>query len=469
MSFATNHKRRIYFGRFGLRGRLTAWLTAVLVASLSAGFVWVHLGLKSVLESKNDDFLRRKAAEWSAVAKDGGRKGLEGEIDREVSAYADEGLIVALRGPAESADLVQPDGPFERRLAARLAELDLPDNHARTLEFDRGRFRVARITLRVENRDLALDLALSTSQTEATLAQFDRRVAAGGLAFALAAVLGGSWLSAQALRPVARSVATARRLNPEDLTARLPRTEARDELDELAATINDLLDRLADYHAQAARFTADASHELRGPLAALRAAIDVALQKGRTLDEYREVLATLGEQCDRLTVLVNGLLLLARADAGQVELKREPLDLTSIADEVAEMYAPLAEERGLSLRLETNAPVSVVGDVSRLRQLATNLVDNAVKFTEAGGSIVLRVDEFGEFARLTVIDDGVGIPPDQLPHVFERFHQADPARSSQGFGLGLSICRAIALAHGGSIVADSSPRRGASFTVLLPR
>lgn len=455
--------------RFGLRGRLTAWLTAVLAASLSAGFVWVHVGLARVLESKNDDFLSRKAAEWIAVASADGREGLRGEIDREVSAYADDGLIVALRGPDGGIEHLRPDGPLERRLFGRALGLGRIEGQARTIEFESGRYRFARFPLRVDRRESSLEIALSTRPTEATLSQFDRRAAAGGLAFAIAAWLGGSWLSSKALRPVARSVATARRLNPEDLSARLPRTGAGDELDELAATINDLLDRLADYHAQAARFTADASHELRGPLAAIRATIDVALQKGRTAEEYREVLAALGEQCDRLTVLVNGLLLLARADAGQVDLRRERLDLAAAADEVAEMYAPLAEERGLNLRSEANAPVFVHGDAARLRQLANNLVDNAVKFTEAGGSIVIRVDESAGFARLIVRDDGVGIQADQLTHVFERFHQADPARASQGFGLGLSICRAIALAHGGSIEARSSPGRGSVFTVLLPK
>ena len=156
---------------------------------------------------------------------------------------------------------------------------------------------------------------------------------------------------------MARSIRTARRARPRRPVRRgCPGPASGDELDQLAGTINDLLDRLAAYHAQVIRFTADASHELRSPLAAMRAAVEVALQQPRTAEEYREVLASLGEQCERLTALVNGLLLLARADAGEVELRREPVDLAALAAEVAEMYQPLAEEHGVTLTWDHPAP-----------------------------------------------------------------------------------------------------------------
>src|SRR5262249_31161796 len=148
----------------------------------------------------------------------------------------------------------------------------------------------------------------------------------GAAVFLILAIAGGLFLSRQALSPVAESIRAARRLDPENLSERLPRTGAGDELDELAGTINGLLDRLAAYHAQIIRFTADASHELRSPLGAMRAAVEVALQNPRGSEEYRNVLASLAEQCERLTALVNGLLLLARADAGGVLIRREAVN-----------------------------------------------------------------------------------------------------------------------------------------------
>jgi heavy metal sensor kinase len=468
--------------RLGLRGRLMLWTAAVLALSLAAGFAWVHHGLRAVLEARNDAFLERKAAELAAVIRDeeeGGPQALEAEIRREVAAYQAEGLIVIVRRPDRVE--VMPPSPVGRRLADRLATLAGPSPVPRTLVLagPEENYRVLRTTLaepQQKEPGAILELGLALAETEATLAQFDRRVAAGGLAFLVLAVGGGLILSRQALRPVARSIRTARRLNPADLSARLPRTGAGDELDQLAGTINDLLDRLAAYHAQVARFTADASHELRSPLGAIRAAIEVALQQPRKNDEYRDVLGSLGEQCDRLTALVNGLLLLARADAGQVELRREPLDLAALVVEIAEMYQPLAEERDVTLscdcEFDRDGPASlpVAGDPSRLRQLLMNLVDNAIKFTEPGGGgrVTIRLERPEGLARLLVIDNGVGISPEHLPHIFERFYQADPARSAGGTGLGLSICRWIAEAHGGSIHAAREPGRGSRFTVLLP-
>jgi len=458
--------------RPGLRARLTLWTAAVLAASLAAGFAWVHHGLRAVLEARNDAFLGSKGAELVAVVRDvhgGGRAALEAEVRREVEAYEAEGLVVVVRRPGGVE--VAPRTGEARRLAEGLAHLDLGPG-PRTVELPgMGRpFRAVRLALEPPGEAACpLDLALSLSATLATLAQFDRRVAAGGLAFLALAVAGGLGLSRQALRPVARSIATARRLNPADLSARLPLAGSGDELDQLAGTVNDLLDRLAAYHDQAARFTADASHELRSPLAAMRAAVEVALQQPRTAAAYRDVLGAMGEQCDRLTVLVNGLLLLARADAGQVELRREPVDLATLAEEVAELFRPLAEERGVALASEAAQPLTVTGDPSRLRQLATNLIDNALKFTESGGSVALRCWREGDRLCLEVSDTGVGIPSDRLPHVFERFYQADPSRSSGNGGLGLSICRWIAEAHGGAIRVASEPGRGSTFTVSLPQ
>ncbi|RUL84366.1 sensor histidine kinase [Tautonia sociabilis] len=451
----------------GLRAKLTAWSSLVLGASLAAGFAWVHHGLRSVLEARDDAFLYRKAAELSAVVRDytpEGSEALEAEIRREVLAYQSEGLVVVLREPGRV--FVAPETEQSRGLARRLEGI----GSGATLETlalpASGRYRVLRAGLA---GDASLDLGLSLAETESTLAQFDRRVAFGGLFFLGLSVVGGAFLSRQALRPVAQSIQTAKRLEPSNLSERLPRTGAGDELDELAGTINELLDRLAAYHGQIIRFTADASHELRSPLGAMRAAVEVALGQPREPGEYREVLASLGEQCERLTALVNGLLLLARADAGEMPLRREPVDLSALASDVAEMYEPLAEERGVRFRSECGSPVPVLGDSGRLRQLVTNLVDNAIKFTEPGGSVTLRVGGAGDQARLVVEDTGVGIAPDHLPHVFERFYQADSARSLGGSGLGLSICRWIVEAHGGSVEATSRSGSGSAFVVSLPR
>jgi heavy metal sensor kinase len=462
-------------------------MAAVLALTLATGFAWVHHGLRAVLEAKNDAFLERKGAELVAVLRDeqsGGEEALEAEIRREVAAYGAEGLIVVVRGGDHV--LVAPASDAAQRLAGRLAASAAGATPvtvtvagpAQTLRYRTTRIVVTPASPRgtgagpASHAGIMLELGLSLAETETILAQFDRRAATGGLAFLALAACGGLLFAHQALRPVGQSIRTARRLNPADLSARLPRTGAGDELDQLAGTINDLLDRLADYHAQVARFTADASHELRSPLGAMRAAVEVALQQPRTALEYRDVLGSLGEQCERLTALVNGLLLLARADAGQVELGREPIDLGAMVAEVGEMYQPLAEERDITLTCHCPPTLGVAGDPARLRQLLMNLLDNAIKFTEPGGRVAIDAQRAGAAdesqARLVIADTGLGIAPEHLPHVFDRFYQADPARSAGGTGLGLSICQWIAEAHGGSIHAASVPGRGSTFTVVLP-
>ncbi len=460
----------MFFGKskpLGLRTKLMLWTSLMLAASVAGEFLWVHVGLRSVLEARNDAFLERKADELAIEARDEAAEGadaLVAEIRREIEAYESQGLVVVVR--ERDRVFVAPDTTRARDLATRLENMPSTGTPVTLTLRDSGSYRVLRTKLDTAGGAM-VDLGLSLAETKKTLAQFDGRVAVGGLLFLGLSVVVGVFLSRQALRPVAQSIQTAKRLEPSNLSERLPRTGAGDELDELAGTINELLDRLAAYHTQIIRFTADASHELRSPLAAIRAAVEVVLSQPRERDEYRDVIASLGEQCERLTTLVNGLLLLARADAGELPLRLEQHDLAALAIDVAEMYEPLAEERGVRFHSECSSPTLVLGDPARLRQLVINLLDNAIKFTEPGGSVTLRIEQADRQARIIVEDTGVGIAPNHLPHVFERFYQADPARSIVGSGLGLSICRWIIKAHGGSIEATSRVGIGSAFVVTL--
>jgi heavy metal sensor kinase len=450
--------------RVGLRTRVTMWTTAVLVVSLVAGLIWARHNVRRVLEAKNDSFLDRKIAEVRAAARDShdGDGELNAEIRREVAAYRDEGLVVVVRraGKVE----VTPADANGHQIASRCAALPA-DDFPTDIELESGQ------RYRVLNRPMngaSIVVALSLADTEHTLAQLDRRVATGAAAFVVVAIIGGMLLSRQVLRPVAESIEQAKQLNPSDLSARLPLTGAGDELDVLATTINRLLDRLALYHAQMIQFTADASHELRSPLAVMRAAIEVAVHESRTAAQYQDLLGSLAEQCDQLSTLVNELLLLAQADAGQVAIRREPVDLTALAVETAELYEPLAGDQGISLTCVGSKPVVILGDRDRLRQLLSNLVDNAIKFTKTGGHVKIDTSTEGPNASVVVADTGCGIPADRLPHIFDRFYRVDAARSGDGFGLGLSICAWIAAAHHGTInVVESSPR-GTTFAVILP-
>jgi heavy metal sensor kinase len=291
------------------------------------------------------------------------------------------------------------------------------------------------------------------------------------LPLALLCAGGGGWLLARrALRPVDRMTEAARRISAEHLDERLETTGSDDELDRLAATLNEMLGRLDAAFRQVRQFSADASHELQTPLTILRGELEVALRAPRSPDEYQRVLASALEESDRIARLVEGLLLLSRADAGVLRMDRQLVDLGKLVAEVSESVQVLAEAHGVAIECKPVVPITVQGDRAHLRRLLLNLIDNGIKYTPAGGRVTLTLQADGEWSSLRVADTGIGITREELEQIFQRFYRAPAAvdRGNEGSGLGLCIARSIAEAHGGRIQVESMPRQGSVFTVLLP-
>jgi len=283
---------------------------------------------------------------------------------------------------------------------------------------------------------------------------------------------GGGWLLARrALRPVERMREAAHRISAEHLAERLQETGDGDELDKLAKTLNEMLGRLDEAFNQIRRFSADASHELQTPLTILRGELEVALRAPRGPEEYRQVLRSALEEIDRIASLTDGLLLLARADAGVLRMDRQPLDLADLVADVFARVKVLADSRSIHLALGRVEPVMVRGDAERLSRLLLNLLDNGIKYTEPGGRVTLSLEGEGEWAALRVADTGIGLSPEERERVFQPFYRTAEAhsRGEGGHGLGLAIARSIAEAHGGKIQVESAPGRGSTFTVLLPK
>jgi heavy metal sensor kinase len=287
----------------------------------------------------------------------------------------------------------------------------------------------------------------------------------------LLAGLGGLWFASRALSPVDRLTRAAERIGRGNLRERVEEPRSSDEIGRLGATFNQMISRLEQAFERERRFTGDASHELKTPLAVLRGDIEVALRRERTPEEYQRVLKSSLEEIGRLTKLTEDLLTLARSDADQSVLEREQVPLDQLAAEAREHIAALAESAGVSLTYDP-PPSSVVveGDQKRLQQLLVNLLDNAIKYTPAGGSARLALSVKDSSAVIEVSDTGRGIPASALPHIFERFYRQTDPRDSRvtGFGLGLAISKWIADAHGGSIEVDSHEGQGSKFTVRLP-
>ncbi|HEX6987495.1 MAG TPA: PAS domain-containing sensor histidine kinase [Planctomycetaceae bacterium] len=347
----------------------------------------------------------------------------------------------------------------------------LPFKGLKGKPFGVGRYRLVQDELpRPRGRVTAVRVGASTDLIEADVRRLDRLVAVTVLFAVVAAPLCGYWLAGLSLRPVADIIDTASRLRPNRLDERLPNRGTGDELDKLAATVNRLLDRIADYLRERRDFLANSAHELRSPLAAIRSTVEVALQSGRLPPQDEETFAVVIDQCRSLEHLVNQLLLLAETEAERLTDRAEEVRLDRLVATAVDMFAAAAELKDVTIRTAALEPAVVRGNRSHLRQVVNNLLDNAVKFTPARGNVTadLRLD--GMNAVLTVADTGTGIAAEDLPHVFDRFFRGDRSRQrdGRGTGLGLSICRAVVTACGGTITAESRPGDGTTIVVTLP-
>ncbi|GIV54796.1 MAG: two-component sensor histidine kinase [Candidatus Kapaibacterium sp.] len=308
------------------------------------------------------------------------------------------------------------------------------------------------------------------TEIEQTLAELFFALKIGLPLVFVVAVLGGYWLARYSLRQVEVLTNAAQDISARHLNVRLPMPPVNDEIARLTATLNDMIARLEQSFQQIQQFTSDASHELRTPLAILIGELELALRRPHRAEEYQAVLSSALEEVVRLSKVVDGLLELSRAESGQVAIERELVNLSQLVLDVCEDFSLLAEEHGLELRVEVQPFIQLIGDRTRLRQVLINLLDNAVKYTPRGG--IIRVHLWLEQVQvhLAISDNGIGIPAEDLPHIFDRFYRVDKARSRKigGSGLGLAIVRWIIEAHGGTIWVESTEGSGTTIHIRLP-
>jgi two-component system OmpR family sensor kinase len=460
-----------------IRGRLTLWYSSLLTVTflLLGG---VGYGLLGYTLSKETDAALRGVAQ-ALAEREGGAVGgfVPPDIDdvfRRFFGFSPMDRYFERFDPFGRLDPRQPpSGPGKLPLSpqARKNALEgLPTFE--TLE-GLGPYPVRVLTWPVVKGGRVVSLVqvgMSRENLVATRRRFLLGMAAV-LPIALVLAGGGGWMLARrALRPVDRMTESARRISAEHLTKRVDETGAGDELDRLAQTLNAMLSRLDAAFQEMRQFTADASHELQTPLTILKGEMEVALRSPRSPEEYQRILKSALEEIDRIARLVEGLLLLARADAGVLRMDRRTVDLAQLIEEVYGQTRILAEARSLKFRLGPVEPISMQGDYAHLRRLLLNLVDNAVKYTPPDGRVTVSLESSGGWASLRVEDTGMGIPREDQARIFQRFYRSAEARSrgEGGAGLGLCIARSIAEAHGGRIEVESATGRGSTFTVLLP-
>ncbi len=451
-----------------LRFQLTFWNTIVLLVLVSAALWGVREGLRWTLLGEMDTLLAEEVEEvrlnierfhpkWDLI---------KDELNRKALSHRDRGWYVRI---------------FDSNGSVLWSSQDAPELHMPMVKavkhgpYNRDEYRLLQrpIPATGHSPQLILRVGAKRSTVDDDIWRLTEMILLAFAFILVLAPLSGYWLAGRATSPLATILQMTARLHPDNLSERLPLRGSGDELDQLSATINGMLDRLAAHLEQQRTFVANAAHELRSPLAAMRTSVEVALQRDRSPAEYRDLLADLVEECAALATLINQLLLLAEGDAGLLHADG-PVRLDQLASQAVDMFQGIAEQRGLELCVKASDPVAVRGNKVHLREVVHNLMDNALKFTPPGGRVTIEVSAPSrtEPVRLCVRDTGAGIAAEDLPYVFERFYRADKSRQraqpTGGTGLGLSICQAIVNAYGGHIAVASTVGQGTTVTVSLP-
>src|SRR3569832_2366158 len=455
-----------------VRIRLTLWYAGVLALSLIAFALVIYYAAGNIFHERQDESLRSTAQTVASAY-------VEELAEAHSLSKAGEGVLSEITFPNRYVQLTDSTGkPLAASANLAGSTISIPSPvlaDAHTRGFSHATINGLRVTVVPLSTAQALGYAAVAeplSVVEAGLRELRRDLFAGVLLVLLLASAGGYFLARKSLAPIASMNSQTQRISAENLSARLDVTNSRDELGRLATTINDLLARLEKTNKEQQRFIADASHELRTPLAVLRGETEVALGKTRTVDEYQQSLSMIQEEAEQLSRIVEELFILARQPINtRAALSKERVSLNDAVRDCARAAQVLATQKGVRLKLENDSPaIALNGDRELITRLILNLLDNAVKYTPAGGEISLALARENGNAEIVVRDTGMGIPETDQSRVFDRFFRVDKARARAlgGAGLGLSIAQWIVEVHGGEISVASAPGRGSTFTILLP-
>ena len=457
--------------RLSTRTRLTLWYAAVLLLGLALFGSGLWFAVQQRLLAGVDDRLAERVRGVQTVLEIEGANADRTRMAIELSEFAREvpdGTLMQVRD-GEGYYILPSTGRPASPAFQLSADAERQPRY-RTAEEGGRPFRV--LTVRVADRGQQYDVLVAGPLDDVLNVTRDLRnlllTAIPGVL--LLACFGGYWLSRRALRPVDEITRDAKSMSVQNLSKRLTVPQSGDELQRLSETWNDMLERLEAAVKRITQFTADASHELRTPIALIRTTADLALRRERDTTEYRKALREIALEAERMGRLTDDLLALARADSTAIEMPLSPTDVNLMVTEVIERSEGLAEARGVQVVADLPIGVGAASaNQAALRRLLLILIDNALKHTPAGGSVTVATQRGAGGISLSVSDSGEGIQPEAIPHIFDRFYRADPTRSRNGgTGLGLSIAQAIAQAHGTKIEVESEPGAGACFRLVLP-
>jgi signal transduction histidine kinase len=447
--------------------RLGLWYAGLFMASAIVLSGATYVLLARALAAQDHDALESMLARYAVEYRDEGLQGLQGMIAADAGQGRHERLLVRIVNQrTEVVYFAAPPGwgtfdlsPLDQPAArtSGWATIDSPPDGA-VLE-------VGTATL---SDGVIVQVGRSSHVRDELLTNFRARGLQVLTLIALAAVAGGFLLTRAGLAPLRALETTVRSiLQTGQFDARVPLRHTSDPLDELGARVNEMLGRIQSLVVGMRGALDNVAHDLRTPLTRFRNVAEAALVTGDA-SGARDALAHAVEEADRVSATLTALMDISEAETGTMALAREPVHLSAVVDEAVSLYADEADDKAIALRSHVAGDLHVVGDQTRLRQVFANLIENAVKYTDRGGHIDIEARATAVFVTLTVRDTGAGIDPADIPHVWDRLYRADASRTTRGLGLGLSLVKAVVVAHGGRVEVTSVPGQGSAFTVILP-
>lgn len=449
---------------------LTLWYAGIFTISLLIAFTIFYFSIEKIIQSRTDASLVEDVGELAILFKEGGLSELSREFDEDIASDGTDKVFFRVIGP-DAKILLATDLSAWLDLPPAVSVRDLipekPGFLLRTVSID-GQQHSARIITAFISDDNIIQMGESLEESNKFLMAFRNVFIVTVPLIVIIACLFGWLMARKALQGVREVTAAAIDITKGNLQRRVPETGRGDEIDILANTFNTMLNRIQVLITSMQEMTDNIAHDLRSPLARMRGIAEATLLNDSTVHDFKSVSSNTIEECDRLLHMINTMLDITESEAGILKRTMTTVNITNIINDACDLFQPLAEDKNIRLTCCIKEHVTVYGSIQHLQRMIGNLLDNAIKYTDKGGSITFNLYQKNKRIVIDVADTGIGIAEKDFPNIFKRFYRCDQSRSQPGSGLGLSLARAIARAHGGDISIASTMQKGSTLTINIP-